>query len=142
MHMQGTPKTMQTNPTYASLFSEIIAFLEERIQYAVSQGVSRDQIIVDPGIGFGKTAVHNLRLVRNLESLQYLERPILLAASRKRFIGAVLNDRPVEEREIGTAVVNAFGIAAGAHIIRVHNVSIGRQVAAMGDAIRMEKIPD
>lgn len=135
MHMQGIPKTMQHNPTYASLFSEIIAFLEERIQYAVEHGVDRRQIIVDPGIGFGKTVEHNLLLVRNLELLQCLDRPILLGTSRKRYIGTVL-DRPVVDREVGTAVAHSLGIAAGAHIIRVHDVPFQRQVVLMADAFR------
>jgi dihydropteroate synthase len=135
MHMQGTPRTMQQNPVYASLFSEIIAFLEERIGYAEDRGVHRRQLIVDPGIGFGKNLGHNLSLIRNLEIFHCLDRPILLGASRKRFIGAVL-DRPVQDREVGTAVAHSFGIAAGAHIIRTHDVAFHRQVALMGDAIR------
>jgi dihydropteroate synthase len=135
MHMQGTPKVMQHNPTYDSLFSEIIAFLEERIQFTAAQGVDRRQIIVDPGIGFGKTVAHNLSLIRNLELFQCLDRPILLGTSRKRYIGAVL-DRPVEDREIGTAVAHTVGISAGAHIIRVHDVAFQRQVALMADAFR------
>jgi dihydropteroate synthase len=92
-------------------------------------------VIVDPGIGFGKTVTHNLQLIRNLEYLKALDRPVLLGASRKRFIGSVL-DRDVHEREIGTAVANAFGIAAGAHLIRVHEVAIHKQAAVMSDAIR------
>jgi dihydropteroate synthase len=135
MHMQGTPRTMQQNPAYASLFSEIIAFLEERMAFAVDHGISRQQLIVDPGIGFGKNLGHNLSLIRNLEIFHCLDRPILLGASRKRFIGAVL-DRPVQDREVGTAVAHSFGIAAGAHIIRTHDVAFQRQVALMSDAIR------
>ena len=134
MHMQGTPRSMQEAPTYTSLFSEIITFLEERIQYAVSRGVSREQIVVDPGIGFGKTVSHNLRLVQRLELFHCLDRPVLLGASRKRFIGAIL-DRDVTERETGAAVVHSFAIAAGVHILRVHDVALHRQVALMGDAI-------
>jgi len=135
MHMQGTPKTMQQNPVYSSLFSQVIAFLEERIQFAVDRGVDREQIIVDPGIGFGKSVNHNLLLIRDLETLQCLNRPVLLGASRKGFIGSVL-DKPVEEREIGTAVVHSYGIAAGIHIIRAHDVEFHRQVVVMADALR------
>lgn len=135
MHMQGTPKVMQQNPTYSSLFSEVITFLQERIDFATQHGVDRKQIIVDPGIGFGKQVIHNLLLVRELHYLYSLDRPVLLGASRKRFIGTIL-DRPEQDREIGTAVVNSFGIAAGAHIIRAHDVAINRQVALMGDALR------
>lgn len=135
MHMQGIPGTMQKNPVYASLFSEVIAFLQERIDFAVQRGVAREQIVVDPGIGFGKTINHNLLLIRELNLLQCLDCPILLGASRKRFIGSIL-DRPEQEREIGTAVVNSFGAAAGAHIIRVHDVATNKQVALLGDALR------
>ncbi len=135
MHMQGSPQTMQVNPHYGSLFSEIIAMLEERIQFAVHNGVARDQIMVDPGIGFGKTVTHNLKLVRDLERFQVLDHPLLLGTSRKRFIGTIL-DRPVEDREIGTAVVHAFAIAAGVHVLRIHDVAFHRQVALMGDALR------
>lgn len=139
MHMQGIPRTMQQSPAYDSLFSEIISFLEERIRFAMSRGVDRRQIIVDPGIGFGKNVTHNLLIVRNLEIFQCLDRPILLGTSRKRYIGSVL-DRPVEDREIGTAVAHSFGIAAGAHIIRVHDVPFHQQVALMADAFRDARI--
>lgn len=135
MHMQGTPKNMQQNPNYGSIFSEIIAFLEERIHFALDHGVDRSQIIVDPGIGFGKTVSHNLTLIRNLHLFRSLNRPILLGASRKRFIGSVL-DRPVEEREVGSAVAHSFAISSGVHILRVHDVGFHRQVVLMGDAIR------
>ncbi len=138
MHMRGEPKTMQQDPRYASLFSQMICFLEERIQFAVEHGVSRDQIIVDPGIGFGKTVDHNLQIIRNLEVFQCMDRPILVGVSRKRFIGALLG-LPVEERELGTSVAHGICIASGAHLIRVHDVTMGRQVAAMGDAILMGK---
>ena len=135
MHMLGTPKNMQQSPTYHSLFSEIVAFLEERIRFAVQNGVSRNQIVIDPGIGFGKTVEHNLAIIRNIEAFHCLDRPILLGASRKRFIGNVLG-KPEEGREIGTAIVNSFGAAGGAHILRVHDVGINRQVAMLADAIR------
>jgi dihydropteroate synthase len=126
---------MQENPIYASLFSEIISFLEERIQFAVANGLPREQLIVDPGIGFGKTVANNARIVRHLECLSLLDRPVLFGASRKRFIGTIL-ERPVEDREVGTAAVNSLALAGGAHIIRVHDVAVQRQVALMCDAIR------
>ena len=134
MHMQGSPGTMQLDPRYGSLFSEIIGFLEERIQFACEAGVSREQIIVDPGIGFGKTVQHNLLLVKHLDSLTTLHRPILLGTSRKSFIGVVL-DKEVTEREPGTWATVCAGIIKGAHILRVHEVSICRQMADMVDAI-------
>ncbi|HBD09753.1 MAG TPA: dihydropteroate synthase, partial [Syntrophobacteraceae bacterium] len=141
MHMQGTPRTMQVSPHYDSLFSQIIAFLEERVQFAVQHGVARDQIIVDPGIGFGKTVAHNLSVVRHLEHFQALDRPLMLGTSRKRFIGAILN-RPAEDREVGTAVVHSLAIAAGVHVLRVHDVAVGAEVVMMGDALRGGAIPD
>lgn len=135
MHMQGNPKNMQQEPRYASLLSEIVAFLEDRIQFAVQNGVDRSQIIVDPGIGFGKTVEHNLSLIRSLSAFGCLDRPVLLGASRKRFIGSILGRSP-EDREVGTAAVNAVAIAAGVHILRVHDVGFHLQVARVGDAIR------
>ena len=134
MHMQGTPRTMQVEPHYGSLFSEIIAFLEERIQFACAEGVSRERIIVDPGIGFGKTVNHNLLLIKHLDILATLGLPILLGTSRKSFIGAVL-DKEVTEREPGTWATVCAGIIKGAHIIRIHEVAICRQLADMTDAI-------
>ena len=134
MHMQGTPRSMQVEPRYGSLFSEIIAFLEERIQLACTGGVSRERIIVDPGIGFGKTVNHNLLLIKHLDALATLGLPILLGTSRKSFIGAVL-DKEVNEREPGTWATVCAGIIKGAHILRVHEVATCRQLADMTDAI-------
>jgi len=134
MHMLGTPKTMQQDPHYDALWSELIRFLEERIQAAVAQGVKREQIIIDPGIGFGKTVHHNLQLIRDLDRLRCLERPILLGASRKRFIGSVL-DRPVDQREAGTAAVNVCAILNGVHLVRVHDVAAQRDAVIMADAL-------
>jgi len=134
MHMQGSPRTMQLEPNYGSLLSEIIGFLEERIQFACEAGVSRDQVIVDPGIGFGKTVHHNLLLLKHLDSLATLGRPILLGTSRKSFIGAVL-DKEVTEREPGSWATVCAGIIKGAHIVRVHEVTTCRQIADMVDAI-------
>jgi dihydropteroate synthase len=135
MHMLGVPRTMQVNPVYESLISEIIAFLEERMAFAVQNGVERSQIIVDPGIGFGKTVTHNLSIIRDLDLLSCMDRPILLGASRKRFIGSVLG-RVEGERELGTAVVDTFGVAAGAHILRVHDVAFHREAIRMAEAVR------
>jgi len=134
MHMQGSPRTMQLKPQYGSLLSEIIGFLEERVHFACEAGVSREQIIVDPGIGFGKTVHHNLLLIKHLDSLATLGRPILLGSSRKSFIGAVL-DKEVTEREPGTWATVCAGIIKGAHIVRVHEVATCRQVADMVDAV-------
>jgi dihydropteroate synthase len=134
MHMQGTPRTMQVKPRYDSLLSEVVRFLEERIQLACEAGVSRDQIIVDPGIGFGKSVTHNLLLIKHLDALAFLGRPVLLGTSRKSFIGSVL-DRPVTDREAGTWATVCVGVLNGAHILRVHEVAVCRQVVDMVDAI-------
>jgi len=135
MHMKGTPRTMQDNPVYEDVIGEIASFLKERAASAVLAGVAGNRIILDPGIGFGKNVSHNLRLIRDLDLLHCLDRPILLGASRKRFIGAVL-DKSVDDREVGTAVANSFAIHAGVHILRVHDVAYHRQVVRMGDALR------
>jgi dihydropteroate synthase len=135
MHMHGTPRDMQNAPHYDALFSEIIAFLEQRVRFAVANGVERSQILVDPGIGFGKTVTHNLLLVRELERFGVLDRPILLGASRKRFIGTILR-RDVDDREVGSGVVHSLAIASGVHVLRVHDVAFHRQIAIMGDCLR------
>jgi len=96
--------------------------------------VKREQIIIDPGIGFGKTVHHNLQLIRDLDRLRCMERPILLGASRKRFIGSVL-DRPVDQREAGTAAVNVCAILNGVHLVRVHDVAAQRDAVIMADAL-------
>jgi dihydropteroate synthase len=135
MHMLGTPRTMQKNPVYSSLISEIIASLENSVRFAINSGIERTQIIIDPGVGFGKTVAHNLSIIKNMGTFSCIGCPILLGVSRKRFIGTVLG-RLEGERELGTAIANAFGIAGGAHIIRVHDVGFHREAAAMADAIR------
>jgi dihydropteroate synthase len=134
MHMRGTPRTMQVKPHYDSLLSQVVRFLEERIQLACEAGVLRDQIIVDPGVGFGKSVTHNLLLIKHLDALALLGRPLLLGTSRKSFIGAVL-DRPVTDREPGTWATVCAGILKGAHILRVHEVAVCRQMVDMVDAI-------
>jgi dihydropteroate synthase len=134
MHMRGIPRTMQIKPHYDSLLSQVVRFLEERIQLACEAGVLRDQIIVDPGIGFGKSVTHNLLLIKHLHALAILDRPLLLGTSRKSFIGAVL-DRPVTDREPGTWATVCAGVLKGAHILRVHEVAVCRQMVDMVDAI-------
>ncbi len=134
MHMKGTPRTMQRNPTYADLMGEIVGHLRASMTMAVRAGVSEEQIIVDPGIGFGKTLGHNLEIMRRLGELRSLGRPILLGTSRKSMIGAIL-DVPPPQRLFGTAATLAFGIQRGAHILRVHDVRPAVHVARMTDAM-------
>lgn len=137
MHMKGTPKDMQLHPRYDSLIPEIISFLKTRVQAAVDAGISSDQIIIDPGIGFGKTITHNLEIIRRLQEFKSLEKPILIGTSRKSFIGKIL-DLPADDRLEGTAATVAVAIANGADIIRVHDVKEMARVACMTDAIVRE----
>jgi len=134
MHMQGTPRTMQQAPHYDDLMSEVVAHLRGAMAAAVDAGVDEEQLVVDPGLGFGKTLDHNLELLRRLGELRSLGRPILIGPSRKSFIGKVLGV-PADERVLGTAAAVAFAIARGAHIIRVHDVAQISQVARMTDAM-------
>ncbi len=134
MHMQGAPQIMQDNPHYDCLIGEIISFLREQAEVALKAGVQEDKIIIDPGIGFGKTREHNLEIARRLSELKSLGYPILMGTSRKSFIGETL-DLPVEERIEGTAATVAYSITQGANIVRVHDVREMVRVARMTDAM-------
>lgn len=133
MHMQGTPKTMQQNPTYEHVTRDVGLFLEKQVQKARSAGIR--QIMVDPGIGFGKNLQHNLQLIRELGSFRSLGCPILVGPSRKSFIGAIL-DLPVDQRLEGTAAAVTACILNGAHVVRVHDVKEMKRVARVADALR------
>jgi dihydropteroate synthase len=139
MHMKGTPGDMQVAPTYDDVASEIITFLRKAIDQAVRSGVRRDRIIVDPGIGFGKTFDHNLEILKELGRLQCLEAPILVGSSRKAFIGRIL-DKKVHERDTGTMATVAAAVMNGAHIVRVHNVKQAVETVKVIDAIKRGKI--
>ena len=134
MHMSGTPRTMQDNPRYDDVVDSVCAFFEERMAFAVKQGVAEEAIWLDPGFGFGKTPAHNLALLRRLGELKRFGRPVLIGTSNKSMIGAVLNV-PVHERMEGTAATVAIGIANGADAVRVHDVKRMARVARMSDAI-------
>jgi dihydropteroate synthase len=134
MHIKGNPKTMQQAPHYDNVMGEIIASLREKIERAEQHGVDPHQVIVDPGIGFGKRVQDNLSILNRLDELAILERPILIGTSRKSFIGAVLKQE-VDQRAIGTLATVAVSVLKGAHIVRVHDVPAIRQTAAMVDAI-------
>jgi len=122
MHMKGTPRTMQQNPVYDNVVQEVRSYLEERIGSAVQHGVQRNQIVVDPGIGFGKTLEHNLELLRNLSGVGDGLGPVLVGASRKSFIGQVTGRSRPAERLAGSLAAAAWAAAHGAHILRVHDV--------------------
>lgn len=141
MHMKGAPRTMQDNPHYDDLMTEIIDFLGEGVTLAVSQGVIEDKILVDPGIGFGKTADDNYRIINRLEELRCLGRPIVIGPSRKSFIGKVVKVGP-QERVFGTAAAVAWCIANGADIVRVHDVREMKEVAAVADRFRAMRTED
>jgi dihydropteroate synthase len=136
MHIMGTPKNMQKNPVYKALIPEILEYLREGINIAEKAGVPGDRIIIDPGIGFGKTGEHNLEIIKRLSEFEGLEKPILLGHSRKSFIGKMLDDLPVTERLEGTAAAAAIGIFNGANIIRVHDVKEMVRVARIADGIK------
>jgi dihydropteroate synthase len=134
MHIKGTPRDMQRDPVYEDLMGEILGLLEESIGNALRAGIREDQIIIDPGIGFGKRLQDNLDILKNLGELRILGRPILLGTSRKSFIGTIL-DLPVEDRLEGTAATVCMGIMNGARIVRVHDVRQMVRVARMTDAV-------
>ena len=135
MHMKGTPKNMQANPGYKDLLGEIIGFLSSAIEQAVEIGIRRDLIIIDPGIGFGKSLDDNLRIIKELHRFSSLGQPILVSTSNKSFIGHVL-DLPVESRETGTMATIAAAVMNGANIVRAHNVKAAKETVTIIDAIK------
>lgn len=137
MHMKGTPKTMQVNPTYEDVLLEVKSFLEESIDKAQASGIKKEKIIIDPGIGFGKRLKDNLALINNLHLLEELGRPILIGVSRKSFIGTIL-DSPPEERLEGTIASAILSIIHGAHILRVHDVASVKKAVRVAEAIMRE----
>jgi dihydropteroate synthase len=120
MHMLGEPRTMQRDPRYGDVVSEVKAFLEERLAFAVARGVAEDRILLDPGIGFGKTTEHNLELLRRIDELVAIGRPIAIGTSRKSFLGKI-TARPVEDRIAATIATNVLAYTAGARVFRVHD---------------------
>lgn len=134
MHMQGTPKNMQQNPQYGDVVLDIKKFFKERIKCAEDAGVKPDKIILDPGIGFGKTLQHNLEVIRRLKEFKTLGKPILIGPSRKSFIGGIL-DLPPEERLEGTLAAVAASIVNGADFVRVHDVREVVRAVRVVDAI-------
>ncbi|MHC4606073.1 MAG: dihydropteroate synthase [Planctomycetota bacterium] len=134
MHMKGTPRTMQKKPHYRALMAEISRFLARAANRALSAGIPRDRIMLDPGIGFGKTPEHNLEILRRLDVLRSLGYPLVIGTSRKSFIGHAL-DRPMEERLPGTAATVSVSILRGAHMVRVHDVREMADVARMTDVL-------
>lgn len=134
MHIKGTPKNMQKDPSYTDIIEEISSYFMRAIDNLKKAGIKDNKIIIDPGIGFGKTTEHNLYIMNHLDQFSTLNRPILMGVSRKSVIGNILN-LPTHKREFGTAATVAANIIKGTHIIRVHDVEHMKQVAQMTDAI-------
>lgn len=137
MHMQGMPATMQQNPQYEDVVGEVEEFLELRLEAAQRAGIDQGRICIDAGIGFGKTLEHNLHLIRAGWRLRGLGVPVMLGASRKSFIGRLLNGAPPEERLEGSLAAAVAGVLHGADIVRVHDVLPTRRACAVADAIKM-----
>jgi dihydropteroate synthase len=143
MHMLGAPKTMQIEPAYVDPITEIKAFLEDAVAHAENQGISRSKIIIDPGIGFGKTVTHNLLLIKHLREFKTLDVPILIGTSRKAFLRKILKDPSLEDIdpesamvETGTQASIAAAVLNGAHMVRVHDVATTRITVKIIDAIK------
>jgi dihydropteroate synthase len=131
MHMLGAPRTMQRDPHYEDVVSEVKSFLEERLAFAVSEGVAEDRVWLDPGIGFGKTVEHNLALLRRLDEIVAIGRPVVIGTSRKSFLGKLTGGRAEDERLPGTIATNVLALERGAQVFRVHDV------APVVDALRV-----
>lgn len=137
MHMQGDPGTMQIQPHYQDVVAEINGFFAERISWLAVQGIARNRIIIDPGIGFGKTLEHNLTILRNIPAFKGHDCPVLIGHSRKSFLGRLL-DLPVHERDWPSALVSAFCVRQGADILRVHDVRVTRMALSLESVLTQE----
>lgn len=135
MHLPGRPRDLPLAPVYADVVADVLAFFTRQIAYAEAQGVRRDQLWLDPGLGFGKTAQHNLELLRRLPELKALGLPLVVGASRKKFLGKILGTDDPDDRKEGTAATVALSIAGGADMVRVHDVREMARVAKVSDAI-------
>lgn len=134
MHMRGTPADMQINPEYSDVVADIVDFFQERLGWLKENGVALNRVIIDPGIGFGKTLDHNLSILKRLGELHALGAPVLLGHSRKRFLGE-LSGLATQERDHLTAVVSALSVGKGIAIVRVHNVLATRQAIRLAEAV-------
>jgi dihydropteroate synthase len=136
MHVLGEPKTMQHDPRYGDVVREVRDFLAERAEHAIAEGVEPEKIIVDPGIGFGKTLDHNLALLYHLDELVELGFPVLVGTSRKSFIGRITGVEETRDRVFGTVAANVIAYERGATLFRVHDVQANREALAVAQAIR------
>ncbi len=135
MHMQGSPRDMQENPHYDDLLGELHAFFRERLEFAVSHGLPRDLLVLDPGIGFGKTFQHNLEILNNLDAFLDLGPPLLVGPSRKAFLGHLLGGVPPAQRDVATLAALVVAVQRGARIVRVHNVLYAKQFLTVLGAV-------
>jgi dihydropteroate synthase len=135
MHMLGDPRTMQDDPRYDDVVSEVKAFLEERMAFAVAEGVAEERILLDPGIGFGKTVAHNLTLLARLDEIVALGRPVVIGTSRKSFLGRLTGRSDAGERLPGTIATNVIALERGARIFRVHDVAPVFDALTVADAV-------
>jgi dihydropteroate synthase len=135
MHMQGNPRTMQNKPAYKDVCGDVLGFLKKAVDRALSAGISRDRILIDPGFGFGKTAEQNMRLLEGLERFTGLKLPVLVGLSRKSFIGYALGSVGPDDRLHGSLAAASAALLKGAHILRVHDVPAHRQAAAVIDGL-------
>jgi dihydropteroate synthase len=131
MHMLGEPRTMQQDPRYDDVVSDVKAFLEERLAFAVSEGIDEERVWLDPGIGFGKTVEHNLELLRRLDEIVAIGRPVVVGTSRKSFLGKIAGGRDEDQRLPGTIATNVLALERGASVFRVHDV------APVADALKV-----
>lgn len=135
MHMKGEPRTMQERPTYDDVVAEVYSFFLERLNWAVQQGLKEENLLIDPGIGFGKTMSHNLELLRHLSTFRSLGRPIVVGTSRKRFLGEILGVEDAQDRDAATAATSVIAACQGAHVLRVHQVGINRDAVKVARAV-------
>ncbi len=142
MHMQGEPETMQDNPEYQDIVSEINQFFYKKIQLLLNKGLQRGKIILDPGIGFGKTVRNNLQIINHLESFHSLGYPLMIGSSRKSFIGSILGYSNPQDRLTGTLATTVLGVMKGVHIFRVHDVQENFDAIHMAYSIGKETCDD
>lgn len=131
MHMQGTPETMQEKPSYTDIVQDVNTFFQQRVEACLSAGIEKQQILLDPGFGFGKTLMHNRQLLQSLDSFHAFGLPLLVGLSRKRMIGEILENRAVDQRMIGSVALAMIAVQNGAWIIRAHDIQ------ATVDAVRI-----
>jgi dihydropteroate synthase len=135
MHMQGEPRNMQEKPHYGDVVEEVYAFFVERLNWAVDHGVREENLLIDPGIGFGKTMQHNLEILRNLAAFRSLGRPVVVGTSRKRFLGEITGVAEPARRDGATAATTVLAAREGAHILRVHRVGVNAEAARVARAV-------